>query len=91
MFFKGFFISLISFLTILLFSSLISSAELRFWRLLLPCLPVLGFLFLFVALWTSHLYITVIFCSAALTFFYAASRLKKRCRCHPAGRPHHPK
>lgn len=88
MFFKGLFLSFISFATILLLSSGISYAESRFFRLLLPCLPFLGCLFLFVALWTSYLYVTVIFCSAAITFFYAASRLKKRCRCRFAARPH---
>ena len=90
MFFQGFFLSLVSFGTILLLSSLISSAESHYFRLLLPCLPFLGCLFLFVALWTSYLYVTVIFCSAAITFFYAASRLKKRCRCRFAARPHRP-
>ena len=69
MFFKGLFHSLISFFTILFLSSLISSAEFRFFRLLLPCLPILGCLFLFIALWTSYLYIIVFFCSAAITFF----------------------
>ena len=91
MFFQGFFLSLVSFGTILLLSSLISSAEFRFLRLLLPLLPILGVLFIFAALWTSYLFLSVLLCSGALTCFYAASRLKKSCRCHSACRPQHRK
>ena len=63
----------------------------RFSRLTLSLLPILGFLFLFAALWSAYLSLSVLLCSGALTCFYAASRLKKRCRCCSAVRPQYRK
>lgn len=86
MFFRGLFLSLVSFFTIIGIISFITFAEHRLPRLLLPFLPFFGILLFFIALWTHYLYITVIFCSAAITFFYAAHRLKRIGGCRSAGK-----
>ena len=88
MFFYGLFLSLVSFFTILSLSALLGAVPSRFLRLLLPLFPLLGLIFLLIALFAAYLYIIILFCSAALSCFYAASRLKKRCRCSFSVRPH---
>ena len=83
MFFKGLFLSLVSFIAIVGVTTLITFAEFRFSRLIRLCLPALGMLLLFIALWSRSLFLTVFLCSAALTFFYAAHRLKRVGGCRP--------
>lgn len=76
MFFRGLFLSFISFAAIVGVTNFITFAESRFFFLLRPFLPFLGILLLLFAPWCQYLAITILLCSAALTFFYAACRLK---------------
>ena len=94
MFFKGLLITLTCFSAIVCTASLINLLDLRFSRFVRPLFPYLGLLLLFIALWPDTLFFSVLICSAALTFFYAAYRLKPfggfRCgSCHgkSKGRP----
>ena len=95
MFFKGLFISITSFSVIVGVSSLVGTLDFRFSRLVWPLFPCAGILLLFAALWVSTLFLSVLLCSAALTFFLAACRLKpsfgRRSNCRSCKSKGHPR
>lgn len=68
MFFQGIFISILSFSIIIVCQPLISRAEFHFSHRIWPAFLGLGVLLLLLSLWICYLWLSVIFCSAALTF-----------------------
>lgn len=92
MFFKGFFFSLLSFIVIVGVTACIGRLERHIARRILwLILLIIGIILLFTALWISSFWLSIIFCTAAITFLYAASQLRQTalCRCPPNrfGRP----
>lgn len=87
MFFQGIFISILSFSIIIVCQPLISRAEFHFSHRIWPAFLGLGILLLLLSLWICYLWLSVIFCSAALTFLFGAFQLKRITICRRRNTP----
>lgn len=81
MYFQGIFISIVCFSAVVLCQPLLIRAEFYFASRIWPVFFALGIILLLIALFTCYLWLSALFCSAALTFLYGALKLKQRTPC----------